>query len=139
MKKIILDTNIYGELVKEQALLKIKEKIRSREDLIYGVDVIRRELRDTPKSILLLNRNLRISLLSLYDEFIGKHTIRLSEEMTKIAEKYYSVYKEFGGIRPANEIINDFYNDNVPESISDRHLLSAGKKIVKTHAAVSCP
>ena len=34
------------------------------------------------------------------------------------------------GEKEARKIINDFYNDNVPESINDRHLLSAGKKIV---------
>lgn len=30
----------------------------------------------------------------------------------------------------ANKIIKAFYNDNVPESIKDRHLLKAGKAIV---------
>ena len=109
MNKILLDTNIYGELVKESALLIIKEKIKNKEDLIYGVDVIRKELRDTPKKSLLLSRNLRISLLSLYDEFVGKHTIKLNEEMARTAKKYYKVYREFGGAKSMQEIINDFY------------------------------
>ena len=95
MNKILLDTNIYGELVKESALLIIKEKIKNKEDLIYGVDVIRKELRDTPKKSLLLSRNLRISLLSLYDEFVGKHTIKLNEEMARTAKKYYKETEEY--------------------------------------------
>jgi len=109
MKKIILDTNIYGELVKETDLLKIKDRIKGKEDIIYGVDIIRMELRDTPRGVRLSNKNLRISLLSLYDEFVGKHTIQLNEEMIKTAEKYYKGYKEFGGVRPMKDIINDFY------------------------------
>lgn len=87
----------------------MKERIKSNEGLIYGVNVIRKELRDTPKGNLLLNRNLRISLLSLYDEFVGRHIIRLSNEVIKNAEKYYKVYREFGGMRPIKEVINDFY------------------------------
>ena len=30
----------------------------------------------------------------------------------------------------ARKVLNDFYTDNVPESINDRHLLNAGKSIV---------
>ena len=32
--------------------------------------------------------------------------------------------------KEAQKILHDFYNDNVPEPINDRHLLSAGKPIV---------
>jgi HEAT repeat protein len=32
--------------------------------------------------------------------------------------------------KEAQKILNDFYDDNVPEPILDRHLLSAGKAIV---------
>jgi HEAT repeat protein len=34
------------------------------------------------------------------------------------------------GDKEAKTILNDFYFDNVPESINDRHLLNAGKAIV---------
>lgn len=32
--------------------------------------------------------------------------------------------------KEARKVLNDFYTDNVPESINDRHLLNAGKAIV---------
>lgn len=38
--------------------------------------------------------------------------------------------EETMGEKKAQKILNDFYTDNVPESITDRHLLNAGKAIV---------
>ena len=110
MKTLILDTNVYGEIIIEKESSKIIGNMRKDDYIyIYGVDIIRMELRDTPRGVRLSNKNLRISLLSLYDEFVGKHTIQLNEEMIKTAEKYYKGYKEFGGVRPMKDIINDFY------------------------------
>ena len=66
--RAILDTNIYGEMVLEKDTLKIIEKIRKSNIKIYGFETIRKELRDTPKEVKIEGKNLRISLLELYEQ-----------------------------------------------------------------------
>ena len=95
-------------MVKDPDLIKIKVKLQKKENLIYGIDLIRKELRNTSPKSKLLNKNLRIALLSLYDEFVGKHTITLNDAIQGIAHKYYQIYKQIGGSRPLHEIIHDF-------------------------------
>ncbi len=49
MKRVLLDTNIYGEIAIDPELEAIREKIMLREKgLFYGLDLVRKELRDTP-------------------------------------------------------------------------------------------
>jgi hypothetical protein len=110
MKKLILDTNIYGEMVidKELNILKNACSINSNF-LIYGFQVIRKELRDTSKNKSFAGRNLRVALLSLYDEFVGVHNLDVDLEYLKLlAKKYYETYKQFGGGYPENILMNDY-------------------------------
>lgn len=111
MKRLLLDTNIYGEMVVDKELeeLKVGHNLNKNNLLIYGFSIIRKELRDTPKTKNHLGRNLRVALLSLYDEFVGNHFLDINEEaLMELAQKYYDTYKEFGGGYPENVLIKDY-------------------------------
>ena len=109
MKRLLPDTNFYGILAKDPERLQVVGSIKENRILvIYGFKIIRDELRDVPKKIKIGGKNLRIDLLSLYDELIGKHNLELTGNIIKIADDYYKAYREFGGSKTKNEIISDF-------------------------------
>ena len=110
MKKIILDTNVYGEIAKEKTPSLALERIETQKEFVfYGIrEVIRKEVRNTPKDVKIAGRSLRILLLGLYDSIVKGHELNLTEEMCSIAERYYDAYREFGGSKPKDKIINDF-------------------------------
>jgi len=108
MMRVILDTNIYGELVKDPLAGKIIDVINPSIVLIYGIDIIRKELRDTPKKDRLAQKNLRIALLALYDRLVKDHTIKTSLMMRDLAEKYDLTYRELGGKKPRESLQPDF-------------------------------
>lgn len=111
MKRILLDTNIYEFILKEidrQVLSNLSEK---KQIAIYGNDVIRRELRDLPKKEVTRVedkvRNLRITLLSLYD-FLVKETYSVNDVVSNLADKYFVSYVSLGGKAKREKIIDDF-------------------------------
>lgn len=109
MKRILPDTNVYGLLAKDSERLEVVRNIKSNKDLVtYGFKIIRNELRDVPKNIKVAGRSLRIDLLGLYDELVGNHVIESTSNITKTAENYYKAYREFGGSKSKDEVINDF-------------------------------
>lgn len=76
--------------------------------LVYGIkQIIRKELRDTPKNIKIKEKKLRSSLLGLYDIFAEKHDIAVTGEYERLAVHYYEHYRKNGGIKPRNELYND--------------------------------
>ena len=49
MLRVIFDTNIYGELLKEKDVVDIEQAImEDKEFLVYGYQPIRKEIRDIP-------------------------------------------------------------------------------------------
>ena len=109
MKRLLSDTNFYGILAKDPERLEVVRSIKINRFLtIYGFKTIRDELRDIPKKIKIGGKNLRIDLLNLYDEIIGKHNLKVTNDIIKIADDYYKAYREFGGSKSKNDIINDF-------------------------------
>ena len=109
MKRIILDTNIFGLLSKDPERLEVVEIMKTKSKMtIYGFKVIRNELRDVPKSIKIQQRSLRIDLLNLYDSIVENHLLDFNNQVIKIAENYYKAFREFRGSKPKEEIINDF-------------------------------
>jgi len=111
MKRILPDTNIYGELVIDKDIAKIKDNFeKSKEKLtIYGLKLVRDELRSTPKPSRVEGKNLRIALLSLYDYFVRDHELKFDmEELNKIADDYYKAYRSFGGSKSKDAMIKDF-------------------------------
>lgn len=111
MKRVLLDTNIYGELVIDTELEEVKdcfERIKG-EIVIYGLRLIRNELRATSKLSVLKGRNLRIALLSLYDYFTGKRELKSDNaELNQLSDDYYKRYLSFGGSKSKDVMLNDF-------------------------------
>ncbi|MBI2130373.1 hypothetical protein HYU10_01245 [Candidatus Woesearchaeota archaeon] len=112
MKRVLLDTKIYGKILEEFHQGIIRETIE-RDAIkgalvIYGFDVIRKELRATSKNARIQDGKLRIALLNLYDILAKKHSIQLNIEMRGLAWKYYEVYRKLGGTKNEKEILNDF-------------------------------
>ena len=109
MKRILPDTNFYGLLAKDPERLEVVGSIKvKREWVMYGFKIIRNELRDVPKKIRVEGRSLRIDLLNLYDEVAGGHNLGTTDKIAKIAEDYYKAYREFGGSKSKDLVINDF-------------------------------
>jgi len=113
MRRVLLDTNIYGKIVAVGDADTLRNEILSRKDiLIYGFDVVRNELRRISNKFVIEKeakvwRNLRITLLSLYDS-ITKRDIAHSRQVDELAETYYKVYRELGGIASYDKLKNDF-------------------------------
>jgi hypothetical protein len=109
MKRLLLDTNIYGLIVVDTERNTIHGRMHKNKEvlLIYGFSIIRNELRDVPKKIRQKGRKLRVDLLSTYDEFVKKN-YSLNKEISILAEDYFELYRQFGGSISKNKIINDF-------------------------------
>ena len=109
MKRLLPDTNFYGLLAKDTKRLEVVDSINvNRELIIYGFKTIRDELRDIPSKIKIAGKSLRIDLLNLYDEITGNHRLEFTGYIIKIADNYYEAYREFGGSKTKEDIINDF-------------------------------
>ena len=107
MKRILLDANIYGEIVIDPDIEKIKNKIRNA-GIIYGFWTIRNSMRKTSRSKYVGNHGLRISLLTLYDEITNGKEFAVTDDMKKTALSYYNAYREFGGSKSFDSISEDF-------------------------------
>lgn len=110
MRRIIFDTSVYGKLVEDDLIRgKFEKRFNDKDYVVYGNFVIRKELRDTPKNIILKNRQLRILLLTLYDSFVKKenHDLRINPLIEKLSEDYFSEYKTLRGNLSKEEIKND--------------------------------
>jgi hypothetical protein len=109
MKRLLLDTNIYGEMVVDSELDVIKVSLLNHPSLIvFGSKIIRTELRATPKKIKIMGSNLRIDLLSLYDDVVKERVLDITPAMEALASDYYLLYKEVGGGDGKKEMYNDF-------------------------------
>ena len=105
MKKVIFDTNIYGNIIIDEKSELSKNKLN--QFIIYGNKVIKNELRNAPKKKDKYSKNLRMDLLRLYDDLV-KHDLKITKEVIELAENYYRIYKEFKGYIQYKKIINDF-------------------------------
>jgi len=108
MKRIILDTNIYGVIAMDEDRSEIVEKIKISKIIVYGFKTIRGEIRDVPMKIKIGNKSFRVDLLNLYDNITVNHSLEFNDKIQMISENYYRAYREFGGIKPQDEIMSDF-------------------------------
>jgi hypothetical protein len=111
MRRLLLDTNVYGLLAADNELFRVREAYnqKKRDYPIYGCSLIRNELRATPKGRLHLGRNLRVAMLSLYDELVGNHHLAVElNKLRTIAEKYHEIYKKLGGNKPKRSLLTDY-------------------------------
>ncbi len=109
MKRVILDTNIYGLIVIDADRDSVRYGIeKKKKAIIYNLPLIRKELRDTPKSMRFEGANLRNYLLGIYDEFTKNHELKFINAAEELADIYFDIYKEIGGYASKAEIIKDF-------------------------------
>ncbi len=109
MKRVILDTNIYGLIVNDPNKEIVKDGIEKKKSaVVYGFSLIRKELRDTPRKIRVEGENLRNYLLRIYDEFTTGHELKFIGYAKELADYYFITYKELGGFANRQEIIKDF-------------------------------
>ncbi|MBM3303892.1 MAG: hypothetical protein FJY76_02255 [Candidatus Aenigmarchaeota archaeon] len=110
MLRVILDTNIYGMIIEDGIQRAFKEKTEALKGdlIIYGIGIVRNELRSTAKSRRWNGHNLRMALLDLYDSMTKDHIISLSPLAKSIASLYFGAYKSSGGACSWDEVRNDF-------------------------------
>lgn len=108
MKRVMLDTNIYGEMLLDPDIEKLKPAIKGAKLVIYGNMLVRKELRATKRDAAFYDGNLRIHLVSLYDDLVGNKEYEITEEMRMTADAYYNAYREFGGSKSKSSIHDDF-------------------------------
>lgn len=112
MKRILLDTNVYGKLVEDTFIFPLLLDRKKRNDIIvYGTDIVRKELRAIPKKAKDKNgQQIRLYALYVYDSLITKenHNLRLNNFIETLAQLYLKEYKLNGGGVGESEIKNDF-------------------------------
>ncbi len=106
----MLDTSVYGKLIEEPAVADMLVKKIPDEFVVYGGEVIRKELRETPKRKRLEGRNKRILLLALYSAIIRKdhHELTSNKLVETLAADYYAEYRRSGGSISGERLRNDF-------------------------------
>ena len=109
MKRVILDTSVYGKIVEEPEIAALIFQKLSKDLVIYGTDVIKDELRDTPKSSLHQGKNLRGKLLSFYRGFVKKshHDLQHNKLIATLAKDYFLEYRRQGGNISDKKLRND--------------------------------
>ncbi len=106
-KTIILDTNVYGEILIERCSEEIIEKIRTNKAIIvYGTDVIKSELNKTPEHVKYKGILTRTSLLQIYNSIID-HGLTTSPLAEYLAREYFKEYKELFSTRRTKEKHNE--------------------------------
>ncbi len=106
--RIILDTSIYGKIIEDSLEDEIVEKanIHKHDLTIYGIRVIRNEIRAAPKH----SRDrydLRTALLKLYDTLIKGRELEIKPLANNLAVLYYKSYRKNGGSVSWKKMFND--------------------------------
>lgn len=109
MRRVILDTNIYGRILERRERQLFEEALEKRKDIvIYGFDAIRKELRNISKKVVYDKLKIRITLLRLYDKLATQHVYFTTSSVQRLANEYYSVYEKIGGKENKEEMLVDF-------------------------------
>ena len=144
MKKVMLDTSVYGELIKEVNIANAIIALVPEKYVIYGTKIIRNELRDIAKEARIEGRSKRNLLLQLYDSFVRRdhHDLDATALTEIIASEFYKKYRENGGSKSLQDKINDlrivacasFYNLDIVVSNDEKSMLS--EHALPSYAAV---
>ena len=102
--RVMLDTNVY-EFLELQYLDPLSKLINEKKIVIYGCRVVRKELRDIPRTAKLKGKSLRNILLGIYDKLTQNHDYQLDSIAENIAEQYWKEYE--GGISK-RKLMDDF-------------------------------
>ncbi len=102
--RVIFDTNIYGELVEKDRDYLIKKISESTTVIVYGFEIIRKELRAAPSNTREY-LHLRQDLLRTYNKIVSHHSFRVNTAIAALATEYALNYK--GGISK-HRMVSDF-------------------------------
>ncbi len=94
--RVMLDTNIYGIILERKESERIAENITKGRISVVGFDLIRKELRSTPKNVKIWGKNLRIELLGLYDTFVRGRDYKTTRIINGLAEEYLKTIANLG-------------------------------------------
>ncbi len=83
----------------------LTNSLMRKKIVVYGCRVVRKELRDIPRSAKLKGKSLRNILLGIYDELTHDHDYQADSIAENIAEEYWKEYE--GGIGK-RKLIDDF-------------------------------
>lgn len=134
MKRVLLDTSVYGELVIDVQTSDALLSLVPIKYVIYGVRIIRNELRDISKEAKVEGKSKRNLLLQLYDSFVKKenHNLDMEPIVEVIAGEFYKKYRSNGGSKSLHDMITDlrivacasFHNLDVVVSKDTKSMLS---------------
>src|SRR3989344_6601412 len=106
LKRILLDTNIYGFLADSPDRNWLFMGVKSHKVTVCGSAIIRQELRNIPKKAVLGNANLRKLCLELYDALVDeKRNYAVTELVKTICAGYGDNYR---GTHLLSELEKDF-------------------------------
>ena len=110
MKRILLDTNVYGRLLEDKSFLRDFIMLVPCSFIVYGSSLVRKELRDLSANAKIEGKNKRILLLTIYDSLIRKenHSLHVTDVIILIAHKYFEEYKKNEGNLSLHEMLPDF-------------------------------
>ena len=110
MKRVLLDTNVYGKLILDKAVAKDLLDLIPASLLIYGSEVVRAELRDVSKKEKVEDKSKRMLLLNLYDTLTQEEdrTYRTTPFIEILALQYFDEYSKLEGKNGYEELRKDF-------------------------------
>ncbi len=110
MKRVLLDTNVYGHLIMDTEVAKDLLDLMPAQLLIYGSEVVRVELRDVSKKEKVEDKSKRMLLLNLYDALTQKEgrTYRTTPFIEILALQYFDEYSKLEGKKGYEELRKDF-------------------------------
>ena len=102
-KTLILDTNVYGELLIESKSQEIIKKIEDDNKIyLYGIDIIEKELEESPIDVKYKGKILQEAILSIYNVLIDEE-LKLFPVAVYLAAEYY---KKFDQLRKSGKYYN---------------------------------
>lgn len=93
-KTYILDTNVYGEFLVEIHSEKIIKSVKEdKATYIYGLDIIEKELEESPIDVRFKGKLLREAVLTIYNALVDEE-LKLFPVARYTASKYYEKFDE---------------------------------------------
>ena len=98
MKRVLLDTSVYGRLVEDGEFSLTLYKYIPQDIVVYGNEIIRKELRAISKEARISGESKRKLLLRLYDSFVRKekHVLKITKFVEILANEYFNEYEYHG-------------------------------------------
>ena len=147
MRRLLLDTNIYGLIVENQERQQFESLVEKTKVTIYGCSIIRKELRNTPKKEKILTeqgiQKVRLLILSLYDTIIKNHEINITDKTIQLANKYLKQFSEITGKTVLDHLKNDFILvacaslNNLDVVVSEDHKTLLSKEAITAYRTVN--